>query len=242
MLRRKKHGHGEAHGGVDPNGWMISYADMVTILLAMFIVLSTLAQDQTGISLYHGTGSYHKAVNSFGIPGLMSYTEKSVQQNHSGPRYSVDNPDPNSKPALPDQLHDGELEQFQGFLADLSKDNNVNKTERTEGRAAVDIHTKLNTTAPYLNEKQTSMLIPVLSLVRDPKYRAEIIVWAPTPADTAMTRSLKSAEQIRLELIEEISLPDELRDRVIAVCQPWRFKDVKRPIFSVVVSRVKPNP
>ncbi len=238
MFRRKKHGHGEAHGGIDPNGWMMSYADMVTILLAMFIVLSTLAKDQTGISLYHGTGSYHKAVNSFGIPGLMGYSDQTVPKNESGPRYTMENPDPKAKPANPDQLADGELEQFQGFLADLNKENEVKKNERVQGRAAVDIHSKLNTKAPYLNEKQTSQLIPILSLVRETGFRAEIIVWAPTPADTAMTRSIKSAEQIRQELLEEISLPEEYRDRVIAVCQPWRFKDVKRPVFSVIVSRV----
>lgn len=49
MFRRKK-----ALAAVNTEGWMMSYADMVTILLAMFIVLSTLGKDQTGASLQKG--------------------------------------------------------------------------------------------------------------------------------------------------------------------------------------------
>ena len=66
LLFRKKKGHG---GGPDANAWMVSYADMATILLAMFIVLSTFSQDQTGITLYHGTGSFKKSLKNFGMRG-----------------------------------------------------------------------------------------------------------------------------------------------------------------------------
>lgn len=240
MFFRRKKGKGN-HAGIDPNGWMMSYADMVTILLAMFIVLSTLAKDQTGLSLYRGTGSYKKAINSLGVPGLMKYAYKSVELSEAAPRYTIENLDPKSKPAEPHQLADGELEQFQAFLFDLSQSNEVKRKEREQARAAVDIHSRINNQPPYLKEKQTSQLISVISLVREANYRAEIIVWAPTPADSMLARSVKIAEQIRQELLEEISLPEEYRDRVIAVSQPWRFKDIKRPVFSVVISRVNPQ-
>ena len=77
MFFRKKKGHGA--GGPDANAWMMSYADMATILLAMFIVLSTFSKDQTGISLYHGTGSFQKAMKSFGLPGLMPNSNHPIQ-------------------------------------------------------------------------------------------------------------------------------------------------------------------
>ncbi len=68
MLRRRK----SADSHINTEGWMMSYADMATILLAMFIVLSTLGKDQSGVNLYNGTGSFRKALDSFGLPGAFS--------------------------------------------------------------------------------------------------------------------------------------------------------------------------
>ena len=92
-------GRKRASGGssVNANGWMISYADMVTILLAMFIVLSTLSKDQTGMSLYYGTGSYRNAVKRFGMPGVASNSGRTVPLTVPGPRYSVENPGESKK-------------------------------------------------------------------------------------------------------------------------------------------------
>src|SRR5450432_486692 len=90
LLFRKKKGHGAAP---DANAWMMSYADMATILLAMFIVLSTFSQDQTGITLYHGTGSYKQASKNFGLPGLLPNSWQAVPLNNSGPQHAVDSPE-----------------------------------------------------------------------------------------------------------------------------------------------------
>ena len=237
FLRRKKR---KADGGVDPNGWMMSYADMVTILLAMFIVLSTMSKDQTGVSLHRGTGSYKKAINAFGMPGLFNTNQQAVSFQESSPQYSIDNPDPQATPGTDDgKIRDGEEQQFQNFLADVKKQFPLEKQPSELGRAFVDFHTRPANKAPYLTDRQKELLAPLLGLLRRPDYRLEVIVWAPTPADSACERSAILAHALRLEILNDANLPNDERIRVLALAMPWKFKDVKRPIFSVVVSKTQ---
>src|SRR5581483_8996155 len=88
MLRRRK----PADSHINTEGWMMSYADMATILLAMFIVLSTLGKDQTGVNLYNGTGSFRKALDSFGLPGFFSSSSMPIQLSYPSPHYSLQQP------------------------------------------------------------------------------------------------------------------------------------------------------
>jgi hypothetical protein len=56
--------------GAGPNmAYLMSFGDTMTTLLAFFIVLNSLAKEQTGAKLYAGTGSFVSAVSSFGMPG-----------------------------------------------------------------------------------------------------------------------------------------------------------------------------
>src|SRR5271163_4367944 len=89
FFRRRK----VEEGGINTNAWMMSYADMATTLLAMFIVLSTMGKDQTGISLYNGTGSFINAQESFGLPSFFSTSSKIIPLQESGAHYQLTPPD-----------------------------------------------------------------------------------------------------------------------------------------------------
>src|SRR5215813_11377572 len=78
---------------INTNGWMMSYADMATILLAMFIVLSTLGKDQTGITLQTGTGSYRETRERFGLPSTLTRSGQAVPLSFAGPQYIYKGPD-----------------------------------------------------------------------------------------------------------------------------------------------------
>jgi Membrane MotB of proton-channel complex MotA/MotB len=234
MGRPRKHSEGS---GVNANGWMISYADMVTILLAMFIVLSTLSKDQTGMSLYYGTGSYRNAVKRFGLPGVSPNSGKTVQLNVPGPRFAVENASDEEGPHGPGRIIDAEEEIFQQYLAQLKKDFTVKNLGKEAGRSAVDFHSRLNTTAPLLSRKQRDMVVPLVLMAQQKGYQVDIIVWAPTPADTACLRSLGVASELRDELLADLGQIGIASERITPVAQPWRFKDIRRPVFSIVVTR-----
>src|SRR5437773_494884 len=85
-MKRRKHA---ADGHVNTEGWMMSYADMATTLLAMFIVLSTMGKDQTGVSLYNGTGSFFHALDTLGLGGNFTASAKAIQFDAYGPKYQL---------------------------------------------------------------------------------------------------------------------------------------------------------
>jgi hypothetical protein len=51
------------------NSYLISFGDTMTALLAFFIILNTLAEEQTGANLHAGTGSFMDTVDKFGLAG-----------------------------------------------------------------------------------------------------------------------------------------------------------------------------
>jgi Membrane MotB of proton-channel complex MotA/MotB len=250
--REKKGGHG---AGPDSLAWMMSYADMATILLAMFIVLSTFAKDQTGISLYYGTGSFQAAIASFGVPGLMAQSSTVVPLNAPGPQHTLASqgssevgPEPSialdkdasgAPQTTPDRVIDGEQENFQRFLGEMDRHFKTAKLPRTAGQTALDFYEKLGKQPPYVTALQQEQLAPLLPLLRQNGYRMQVIVWAGIPRDTATSRAAEEAADVADELAASAGLDATARRRLIAVGQSWPYRDVLRPAMSVVVTRTE---
>ncbi len=129
-MKRKRAG-----GHINTEGWMMSYADMATILLAMFIVLSTLGKDQTGISLANGTGSFVNAMSSFGLAGLFRTSARPIPMNNPTPHYLY-HPPPTRTAARRDRRRviDGEEEHLQRFLRELQRQFPVERPSRQVGQ------------------------------------------------------------------------------------------------------------
>ena len=58
-------------------GWMVSFGDMMTLILTFFILLVSLSKEQMEGLLAQGIGSFVIATRNFGLDGLMSDAEKS---------------------------------------------------------------------------------------------------------------------------------------------------------------------
>jgi hypothetical protein len=222
--------------------WMVSYADMATILLAMFIVLSTCSKDQTGLTLYHGTGSFDRATQSFGLPGLMPNSLRMVSLSNSGPSHSFpppaewkknQGPDPNT----PDRVIDSEEERFQYFLTELGHALPVNKLPRPMGQATMDLFEPLDRNPPYLKEFHRQNILPLLPLLRNKQIQIQVVVWAGIPVDSAIVRSATQANGIVDALTASTALTPAERSRLVGVGQCWRYRDVRRPVVSFVVTR-----
>ncbi len=235
-------------GHINSEGWMVSYADMATILLAMFIVLSTLGKDQTGVNLYNGTGSFKHALDCFGLPGLFGDSSQPLQFEAPNPHY-LTNPQPGQASPDgagpdggqdPERVIDIEQEQMQHFLRELDRHFHVEKLPRTAGQAVVDFYDRLNPSPPYLTAKQGEVIWQVVPVLARPDFRVQLIVWATTPSESAWVRAANQARLIADEVAEAAQLDPAARRRLVPLGQPWPYRDLRRPILSVVIGKLEP--
>ena len=234
LVRKRGDHDDEEH--VDTNAWMMSYADMATTLLAMFIVLSTLGKDQTGVNLYNGTGSYVHAADSFGLPGLFPNSDRMISGDQSGPRYALPGGQEtagNSEESR--RIIDAEEEQFQLFLKEMERQFRIARLPRTGGTAVVDFYERIGKEPPYLSERQADVLWQVLPVLQRTDYQVQIVVWATMPSTGAWLRATTTAQQLADEIARKANLDADSRSRLFPLGQPWRYPNYQRPTMSVVI-------
>jgi chemotaxis protein MotB len=72
--KKKKKQVGEPKAGVP--GWMVSFGDMMTLILTFFILLVSMSREQEEGLMAKGVGSFIIAVRSFGLDGLMNEAQQ----------------------------------------------------------------------------------------------------------------------------------------------------------------------
>lgn len=67
--------------------YLLSFGDTMTTLLAFFIILCSMADDQSGANLYSGTGSFVNAFDGAGGAGKFSTatSNRAVELDHASP-------------------------------------------------------------------------------------------------------------------------------------------------------------
>jgi hypothetical protein len=230
VARRKN-----ADSKINTEGWMMSYADMATILLAMFIVLSTLGKDQTGASLQKGLESWRESRQFFGLDGMFKESGQVAQLGAPGPHYPFPPDDDNDG----DPSQDGETARLERFLDQMSRQFDLDKLPKAAGQATVDFFDPLHSQAPLLTAKHIERLSPVLRLLHRPEYRATLVVWATMPSDPAWTRAAEQAAELSHELLDLANLDPAARSHLLAVGQSWRYRNYQRPVFSLVITRLE---
>ena len=63
-------------------GWIVSFTDMVTLLLAFFVLLLTLAKDRDPELFFVGQGSFRRAIAGLGIPSLFPGKLPKIRQQY----------------------------------------------------------------------------------------------------------------------------------------------------------------
>ncbi|MCA9184309.1 MAG: flagellar motor protein MotB [Pirellulaceae bacterium] len=230
------------------NAYLLSFGDTMTTLLAFFIVLNSLAEEQTGANLYTGTGSFIRVMNSLGLPGALSgdTTKNPIAKSETNPLYMApddDNNPPDANGSGPDANDDGlrvidrEQDEFDRFMNEMERLANVEKKPDTEGEAVFDFFNKLNPQAPYLSPAYQGAMSQVLPLLRREGYQVEVIVWATTPSPTAWTRATEQARSIGTDLGNMARIPAGKRSRIATVGRPWIDSVAKRPVMTIVCRR-----
>ncbi|MEQ9408609.1 MAG: flagellar motor protein MotB [Fuerstiella sp.] len=231
------------------NGYLISFGDTMTALLAFFIVLNSLAEEQTGANMHAGTGSFMKSVDKFGLQGKLStgLSAQAFQHQTVSPKYVVPDKDGSSERGAtgPDEdadngrVLDRVKDDYNRFLQSLRQVNNLEQDRDVTGEVSFDILEKFPSDGSLINDELRAALTGVGPMLRRDDYAVELIVWTPTPSQSAWLRSLKTAQRLQQEAVQLLRLPPNQIPRITAVAQPWISPTLKRPTVSVSLRRLK---
>jgi hypothetical protein len=232
-----------------PNrAYLVSFGDTMTTLLAFFIVLCSLAEEQTGADLYSGTGSFVKAIESAGLPGkLQSPTSsKVIDKPYTGPHYvaeDLEKREPDPRPSGPDEDNDlrsldRELEGYQRFLGELGRLARLEELATKEGEVTLDFFNVLPANPPYLSPPYREAFQRILPALRREGHQLDVVVWAPSPRPTTWAKAARQAVGIVDEVTKMGRLSADQRSRVRSVGRSWLYRQAKRPVMSVIIRKV----
>ena len=224
----------------------------MTALLAFFIVLNSLASEQTGANLHSGTGSFVRAFSSSGGIGNAGNKTASnaIDLKESAPKYIVNGPDEkqdhNQKSTGPDDVDDRQRiidrqeDDFQRFLQEAKRLHSVKPIADVSGEVAFDVLNRLPPEAPYMTEGLRQIILNAAPTLRRPGYSMRLTVWASMPSKTAWLKAVTIATALRGEV--NVLLKDAgVSTPIEAVGQAWISSTEKRPSVSVVVQKLKMN-
>ena len=227
--------------------WLMSFGDTMTTLLAFFIVLCSMAEDQTGANLHTGTGSFIRTMKSAGLPGAFSgeKSSRAVQFEATNPLYMVGSDEGTGTGAGPDEepndisTKSREVDEFKRFLNELDRHSNVESKPDSVGEIAFDFFEPLSREPPYLPGDYEGVLARVAPFLRKATHQIELVIWAPTPSRSARSRVARQAASVVSAIIFERNLDSEQSRRIYGTGRTWPYRDVKRPVLTLVIRRVR---
>lgn len=244
MARKKKAPSGPS------NAYLVSFGDTMTALLAFFIVLNSLASEQTGANLYSGTGSFVAVGDSAGVPGLFALGNSAypVQMNQPSPLYIVsgdEESDPGSSTEGPDKdgdtktVHDREQDELKRFLMEMEKAHSTTEESNIAGEVAFDRMPVLPREGDIVDALMQQQLLQFAPVLRRRGYELEIRVWATTPSPTAWQRAANQAADLHTGVVKFLKLTPEEATAITTKASPWHSSTIKRPAASFLVRRVQ---
>jgi flagellar motor protein MotB len=230
--------------------YLVSFGDTMTALLAFFIVLNSLAKDQTGANMYAGTGSFVNAFAKSGTPGGMPGNRSSdmIQQAHQAPIYALaKNLEKNESEGSigpddtqdKDRVLDREKEEFQKFLSKVESNYGLESKPSTVNQVVFDSFDFFDKKDGSLSEHAIKLAAEMIPKLRKSNSTMETIVWAAMPSRAEIQRKLSKSHQVKTEIESLFWLKPNMKSRMSFTVKPWLFKDAKRPVISFVISETR---
>lgn len=227
--------------------YLVSFGDTMTALLAFFIVLNSLATEQTGAKLYDGTGSFVEAFSNSGAPGPIASdrSKDMISQVSQKPIYALaENMDREQGDVGPDdtdeneRVIDREKEQFQKFLAEMNTVFGLHSDSALENQTVFDSFVALETPDGGVSRHSLKLMGEGIATLRQPESRVEVILWAAMPGQKEMLRRLDKMTKFQKNIENMFWISPDQKRRIKYRVKPWLFSDAKRPVLSVILSRV----
>ncbi|KPK86756.1 MAG: hypothetical protein AMJ81_00385 [Phycisphaerae bacterium SM23_33] len=86
MMARPKKPPGQGRSKNPP--WLVTFSDMVTLLLSFFVLLQSLARVRDPELFFMGQGSFLRAIKTFGLPGWLTGMQDKFKSEHLKVKHS----------------------------------------------------------------------------------------------------------------------------------------------------------
>ena len=230
--------------------YLISFGDTMTAMLAFFIVLNSLAKDQTGANMHAGTGSFSAAIRGLGLPGRFKTkrARETVKMNDSSPSYIAGAPDEAEHSGTkkgPDsgdnqvRSVDRDAERAQRIINELSSQFAFAEDQQTSSRVEFDLFESVRSEKPYLPSSARQLINQSLRLLLAGTHRMEVILWARMPSRTTIEKSSRRADEINQFYAQQ--WPPRVLSQVQFQTRLWSLRDEKRPTVTIAIIKVQPR-
>ena len=115
-------------------GWIVSFSDMVTLLLAFFVLLQTFAHVQDPELFYAGQGSFRRAVSGFGLSTMFSGEIEAPTRDWRKIKYPTDH---KTKDLGVERVIDNDDEQIRQAFKKMRDEMEVQASSQQEKIASV---------------------------------------------------------------------------------------------------------
>jgi len=206
MSRRDKKNSSETTGPETPK-YIVSYSAMMTILLAFFIMMNTLAAVREYGLVGNGLGLFRMSFNSLGLPGFLTGGRQPANLNAVGGKFRVED----------EEEDESDTTTNQGRLIDPDR-HDLRETVfgllKTEDRVVLPLDIRYS---PVLDKAAKRRLNVLARLIRQRK--AEIVVSAAVPAERSESADVWEAPSAwALRIADYLKEKNRVGDnRVLAV-------------------------
>jgi flagellar motor protein MotB len=231
--------------------YLVSFGDTMTALLAFFIVLNSLATEQTGAKMHAGTGSFVTAFSKSGAPGERSgnRSKDMIQATQQPPIYALAEnleknqtegkvgPDDTDKK---DRIRDRDQDNFQRFLQAMDQNFGLETNPPVVDQIVFDSFASFKQKPWGLSDHAIQLAAEMIPRLRKDDYKLEVIVWTPIPGKVTIDKTLYQSISVKMEIENKFWLKPEERKRIRYGVKPWLFSDAKRPNISFILSKSGP--
>ncbi len=116
--------------------WIISFADMITLLLSFFVMLQTMAKSQDGTLFGESQESFRRAINGMGLPEILLGRREVVELDYHKLQYPTEEaPEPGPSEPHP-RVIDADDETIRRLFDDLKQQMDVQADNEPEATLA----------------------------------------------------------------------------------------------------------